>query len=109
MLKSPGMATGNNGETELLSRDEEELREPSEYVVILLNDNYTTRDFVVEVLVQVFHKNPEEANRIMLNVHHKGRGVVGIYTWDIAQTKANQVHSIAKQYDYPLRCIVEEA
>jgi ATP-dependent Clp protease adaptor protein ClpS len=95
--------------TKLLSRDREKLKEPGDYTVILLNDDFTTRDFVVEILKLIFHKNPKEATQIMLNVHHKGRGVVGIYTWDIANTKANQVHSIAKQYDYPLKCIVEEA
>ena len=98
-----------NGDTELLTRGEEKLKEPKDYVVVLLNDNYTTREFVVEVLQLVFHKNQEEAKRIMLNVHHKGRGVVGHYTWDIAHTKANQVHHIAKQYDYPLKCVVEES
>ena len=103
------MATRDNGETELLIRDEEEVKEPEDYVVILLNDDYTTRDFVVEVLKLIFHKNEEDANRIMLNVHHKGRGMVGIYTWDIAITKASQVHTIAKEYNYPLRCVVEEA
>jgi len=103
------MAVREKGETELLIRDEEELKEPGDYIVILLNDDYTTREFVVEILKLVFHKNHEEANRIMLNVHHKGRGVVGIYTWDIANTKVYQVHAIAKEYDYPLRCIVEEA
>ena len=103
------MAVRDKGETELLIRDEEGLKEPKDYVVILLNDDYTTREFVVEVLKLIFHKNHEEANRIMLNVHHKGRGVVGVYTWDIANTKAGQVHAIAKEYDYPLRCIVEEA
>ena len=103
------MAKENRGETELLNRDEEKLKEPREYMVVLLNDNYTTREFVVEVLQLVFHKNPQEAKRIMLNVHHKGRGIVGVYTWDIANTKANQVHSIAKQYEFPLKCVVEEA
>ena len=97
-----------SGNTELLSREEEKLKEPKEYLVVLLNDNYTTREFVVEILMIIFHKNPSEAKSIMLNVHNRGRGVVGAYTWDIAQTKANQVHSIAKQYDYPLKCIVEE-
>jgi len=96
-------------DTEILSRDEEEAKEPKEYVVVLLNDDFTTREFVVEILRIIFHKSLEEATRIMLNVHHKGRGVVGIYTWDIALTKANQVHSLARQYDYPLKCIVEEA
>ena len=97
------------GNTELLTRDEEKLKEPKEYVVILLNDNYTTREFVVEILKLIFHKNPVEAKTIMLNIHNKGQGVVGTYTWDIAQTKVNQVHSIARQYDYPLKCLVEEA
>ena len=100
------MAEGN---TELLTRNEEKLKEPKEYMVILLNDNYTTRDFVVEILKLIFHKNPVEAKTIMLNIHNKGRGAVGTYTWDIAQTKVNQVHSIARQYDYPLKCLVEEA
>jgi len=103
------MAVKNKGETKVLPRDEEKFEEPRDYVVILLNDNYTTREFVVEILKLIFHKNNDEATRIMLNVHHKGRGVVGIYTWDIASTKANQVHDIARQYDYPLKCIVEEA
>ena len=92
-----------------LIKDEEKLKEPREDVVVLLNDNYTTREFVVEILMIVFHKNPEEAKSIMLKVHNSGRGVVGLYTWDIAQTKVNQVHSIAKQYDFPLKCVVEEA
>jgi ATP-dependent Clp protease adaptor protein ClpS len=103
------MAVGFSDDTELLTRDEEKLKEPREYVVILLNDDYTTREFVVEILMLIFHKRNEEANKIMHNVHNTGRGVAGIYTWDIAHTKANQVHAIAKQYDYPLRCIVEEA
>ena len=103
------MAKESRGETELLNREEEKLKEPREYMVVLLNDIYTTREFVVEILQLVFHKNPQEAKRIMLNVHNKGRGMVGVYTWDIAQTKVNQVHSIAKQYDFPLKCVVEEA
>jgi len=103
------MAVRNKGESKTLPRDEEKIEEPRDFMVILLNDNYTTREFVVEILKLIFHKNDDEATRIMLNVHHKGRGMVGVYTWDIASTKANQVHDIAKQYDYPLKCIVEEA
>lgn len=103
------MTEDNRGGTELLSRDEEKLKEPKDYMVILLNDDFTTKEFVVEILMTVFHKDPVEANSIMLNVHHKGRGIVGMYTWDIAQTKAEQVHSIAREYEYPLKCVVEEA
>ncbi|MCL2380981.1 MAG: ATP-dependent Clp protease adapter ClpS [Treponema sp.] len=103
------MAVRDKGEAGLLTRDEEKLKEPKDYAVILLNDDYTTRDFVVEVLMLIFHKSPEEATRIMLNVHRKGQEMVGVYTWDIAITKADQVHAIAREYDYPLRCVVEEA
>ena len=103
------MAVIDKGETEILTRNDEKLEEPKDYMVVLLNDNFTTREFVVEILKLIFHLNPEEANRIMLNVHHKGRGVVGVYTWDVANTKASQVHAIAKQYEFPLKCIVEEA
>jgi ATP-dependent Clp protease adaptor protein ClpS len=99
---------GIKGESKVLPKKEQKLKEPSDYKVVLLNDNYTTREFVVEILKLVFHKNPEEAKQIMLNVHHKGRGVVGVYSWDIANTKANQVHAIARQYEYPLRCLIEE-
>jgi len=103
------MAVEERFGTGLLIKDEQELKEPNDYVVVLLNDDYTTRDFVVEVLMMIFHKSADEATRIMLDVHHSGRGVVGAYTWDIAQTKAWQVHVAAREYDYPLRCIVEEA
>jgi len=103
------MPARNKEDTKLLPRDEEKLKEPRDYIVILLNDNYTTREFVVEILKLIFHKTSEEATRIMLNVHHKGRGVVGVYTWDIASTKASQVHEIAKQNEFPLKCVVEEA
>jgi ATP-dependent Clp protease adaptor protein ClpS len=104
-----GVRTAGEYGVKLSTRHEEKIKEPREYAVVLLNDDYTTREFVVEILMAVFHKNPVEAKAIMLNVHHKGRGVVGNYTWDIAQTKASQVHSIAKQYDFPLKCVVEEA
>jgi ATP-dependent Clp protease adaptor protein ClpS len=87
----------------------EKLKEPEEYRVILLNDHYTTMDFVVEVLIEIFHKNMEDANRIMLDVHRKGKGVVGVYPWDIAATKAEQVHAAAREHEFPLRCIVEPA
>jgi ATP-dependent Clp protease adaptor protein ClpS len=97
---------GKNG-TKSAAKQEERLKEPEEFQVILLNDHYTTMDFVVEVLVVIFHKNPEDANRIMLEVHKNGRGLAGIYPWDIAITKAEQVHTAARKYEFPLLCIVE--
>ena len=75
--------------------------------MILLNDDYTTMDFVIDVLMEIFHKSIEDANKIMLDVHKKGRGVVGVYTWDIAVTKTEQVHAAAKANEFPLMCIVE--
>jgi len=75
--------------------------------VILLNDDFTTMEFVVEVLMDIFHKNTDDAFRIMLDVHKKGRGIVGVYTWDIAVTKTEQVHAAASANDFPLRCTVE--
>jgi ATP-dependent Clp protease adaptor protein ClpS len=103
------MATiGKNG-TKLADRTEEKLREPEDYRVILLNDNYTTMDFVVEILVTIFQKTGEEAHRIMLDVHRQGRGLVGLYPWDIAWTRAEQVRIEAEKNEFPLRCIVERA
>ena len=95
--------------TELVRKRREKLKEPEDYRVILLNDNYTTMDFVVEVIMMVFHKDEANATRIMLDVHQKGRGIVGMYPYDIAQTKANHVHALARQYEFPLKCIIEEA
>jgi ATP-dependent Clp protease adaptor protein ClpS len=91
------------------SKTNEKIREPDEFKVILLNDHYTTMEFVVEVLMVIFHKSGADANRIMMDVHRKGKGIVGVYTWDIAATKAEQVHAAARANEFPLRCIVEPA
>jgi ATP-dependent Clp protease adaptor protein ClpS len=93
--------------TKFAVRNEKKLKEPEDFRVVLLNDDYTTMEFVVEILMAVFHKDEEEANRIMLDVHRKGRGIVGAYSWDIAQTKASQVHNAAREREFPLRCLVE--
>jgi ATP-dependent Clp protease adaptor protein ClpS len=94
-------------DSKILPQKREALKEPEDYAVILLNDDFTTREFVVDVLKRVFHLSSAEATRIMLNVHYKGRGVVGYFTWDIANTKVGQVHALAGKYNYPLRCVVE--
>jgi len=91
------------------SKTTEKYKEPEQFKVILLNDHYTTMEFVVEVLMIIFHKGIEDANRIMLDVHQKGKGIVGVYTWDIAVTKTEQVHVAAQANEFPLRCIVEPA
>jgi ATP-dependent Clp protease adaptor protein ClpS len=90
-----------------VTKNNEKYKEPEEFRVILLNDNYTTMEFVVVILMVIFHKNTEDANRIMMDVHRKGKGVVGVYSWDIAATKVEQVHVAARENEFPLRCILE--
>ena len=100
----------NSGlEGEVLTRTDEELKEPEEYSVLLLNDDFTTMEFVVTVLMTVFHKSLPESTKIMLDVHKKGKGTVGIYSYDIAVTKINQVHQLARQNGFPLKCTMEKA
>lgn len=102
-------------ENDLILKSKNEVKEkikldkPKLYRVFIHNDNYTTMDFVVEVIVKVFHKVPSEATKIMLEVHYKGIGAVGIYPYDIAITKINEVHEMARQREFPLKCSMEEA
>lgn len=93
----------------ILTDNETELKEPEDYRVILLNDDFTTMEFVVAVIISVFHKGLLEATRIMLDVHNKGRGVVGVYCYDIAVSKITRVHDLAKENGYPLKCTMEKA
>jgi ATP-dependent Clp protease adaptor protein ClpS len=83
------------------------LKRPSMYQVILLNDDYTPQDFVVELLEIFFSMTYEQANNIMLTVHYKGKAVCGIYTRDIAETKAEQVNQFARDNEHPLLCVIE--
>jgi len=96
-------------EEEVATKSEEKTETPKLYRVILHNDHYTTMEFVVEVLVKVFRLPTQEATHIMLDVHRRGHGTVGLFTRDIAETRVAQVHSLAKQREYPLRCTYEEA
>ena len=84
-------------------------KEPPMFKVILLNDNYTSMEFVVLVLESIFNKSGQEAQQIMLSVHQKGSGVAGVYTKEIAETKIAIVHHLAKQNDFPLKCTMEPA
>ena len=94
---------------ELEDRVEDELARPPMYKVLLHNDDYTTMEFVVEVLQKVFHKTTAEATRIMLLVHKTGSGVCGVFTEDVAETKVEIVHHLARKSGFPLRCSMEEA
>ena len=98
-----------HSESSAATRQEIETREPKMYKVLLHNDDYTTMEFVVMILEQIFHKNPAEANQVMLNVHQKGTGVCGIYAYDIAETKVITVHALAEKNEFPLKCSIEEA
>ena len=95
--------------TDVDQENEEELKEPEMYRVVMHNDHYTTMEFVVGVLRSIFHKPLLEATRIMMDVHRKGRGNVGVYTYDIASTKVAQVNQKAREYEYPLKCTIEKA
>ena len=89
------------------SRTEKKLKKPPLYRVLLHNDNYTTRDFVVAVLKEVFHKSEPEAIQIMLHVHNNGVGVAGVYTFEVAETKIKTVEKLARENEFPLRLSVE--
>ena len=93
----------------VIERVEDEIKEPDMYKALLHNDHYTTMEFVVEVLRVVFHKQLLEATKIMLDVHRKGVGVVGVYTYDVASTRAAKVAQMAKRREFPLRCSIEKA
>lgn len=85
-----------------------ELKPPSLYKVILINDDYTPMEFVVEVLISVFSLDKNTSTRVMLDVHTKGKGVCGIYPYEIAETKVTQVTKMSKEYQHPLLCSIEE-
>ncbi len=85
------------------------IKRPSMYRVILLNDDFTPMEFVVEVLEQFFNLDRTSATRIMLEVHTKGRGIAGVYTYEIAETRVAQVNGYSRQHQHPLLCTMEEA
>ena len=92
----------------LKERQRTDLREPRRYKVIIYNDDFTTMEFVVMILKQVFFKSEEEAQALMLQVHHSDKAVVGIYSYDIAVSKVRKATTMAREQGYPLRLTVEE-
>lgn len=91
-----------------LKKEKTELQEPPLYKVLLHNDDYTTMEFVVMILVNVFNKDTSEATRIMLNVHHQGLGIAGVYTREIGETKVAIVLDMARKSQFPLKCSLEK-
>lgn len=81
---------------------------PKKYKVYLLNDDYTSMDFVVDILMNIFHKSYEQAEKVMLEIHKKDRGLCGVYTHEIAETKVMQVFKKAKESGFPLKATMEE-
>ena len=86
-----------------------EKKEPTLYKVVLLNDDYTTMEFVIHVLEDVFQKSPAESYQIMMHVHVNGRGIAGVYPWEVAETKAETVIAMAREAGFPLKAVTEEA
>lgn len=102
---------GRLDQTDGAIKDRAEIKnqEPKLYNVVLLNDDYTTMEFVLHILETLFQKSPAEAFRIMMHVHRNGRGLAGVYTWEVAETKADKVAVMASEAGFPLRATIEEA
>jgi len=94
-------------QSQIRERQHTNLREPRRYKVIIHNDDFTTMEFVVMILMQVFLKSEEDANALMLQVHHSDKAVVGIYSYDIAMSKTRKATNMAREKGYPLRLTVE--
>jgi ATP-dependent Clp protease adaptor protein ClpS len=99
---------GNEVKEDVTSKTRKDTKEPPMFKVVLLNDDYTTMEFVVEILVYVFKRTPEDATRIMLQVHREGRGLCGVYTHEVAETKIDTVQDAARENGYPLQCTMEK-
>lgn len=95
-------------ETGIVVKSKAKTKKPSMYKVLLLNDDYTPMEFVVHVLERFFNKTREDATRIMLHVHRRGVGVCGVYTYEVAETKVNQVIDFARKNEHPLQCTLEK-
>lgn len=107
-MSAPQTAEGSSALEVVPAQEElQELKRPRLYRVLLHNDDYTTREFVVEILEQVFHRNENEATRIMLHVHHNGIGVAGVYSREVAETKIALSQQLAHRHEFPLQLSME--
>ncbi len=97
----------NNNQGSVATEENVETKEPRLYKVLLHNDDYTSMEFVISILETVFNKSAPDATKIMINVHHEGRGIAGVYTREISETKISIVHQLAEKNGFPLRCSLE--
>jgi ATP-dependent Clp protease adaptor protein ClpS len=106
----PGRTGRDNddGDTGLAVKTRAKTKKPSMYKVLMLNDDYTPMEFVVYILERIFNKSGEDATRIMLHVHQKGVGLCGVFTYEVAETKATQVMDLARRNQHPLQCTIEK-
>lgn len=95
-------------DADVATQKKEQLKEPDLFKVILMNDDFTPLDFVVEILTKVFHHDSKKATEIMLDVHEKGAGVAGVFTFGVAETKTYIVNTQAQKNDFPLKAIMEK-
>ncbi|MBK5910529.1 ATP-dependent Clp protease adapter ClpS [Rhodothalassium salexigens] len=100
--------SGSGSGTGVLTKPRTETKKPSMYKVLLLNDDYTPMEFVVHVLKKFFRMSTEQATRVMLQVHQRGVGVCGVFTYEVAETKVNRVLDYARQHQHPLQCTLEK-
>ena len=100
---------GQSSDQTVVEADKPKLKRPPLYKVVLLNDDYTPMEFVVEVLQVFFGMDRQKSTQIMLHVHTKGKGICGVFTHDIAETKVSQVNQYARKHQHPLLCVMEEA
>ncbi|MCJ2178452.1 ATP-dependent Clp protease adapter ClpS [Novosphingobium album (ex Hu et al. 2023)] len=101
--------TGGDEQVGIATKTRAKPKKPSQFKVLMLNDDYTPMEFVVMVLKRFFNMDMEQATRVMLHVHQKGVGVCGIFPYEIAETKVNQVMDFARQNQHPLQCTLEKA
>lgn len=104
----PGNINDDDGDVGLAVKTRSKTKKPSMYKVLLLNDDYTPMEFVIHILERIFNKSQQEATQIMLHVHQKGAGLCGVYTFDVAETKATQVMELARKNQHPLQCTIEK-
>ncbi len=104
-----GGSGGGGSQVGIATKTRAKSKKPSQYKVLMLNDDYTPMEFVVMVLKRFFSMDLEQATRVMLHVHQKGVGVCGIFTYEVAETKVNQVMDFARQNQHPLQCTLEKA